>query len=144
MRSGSPRSLRRRKAVQNSGVDAINNTYCEQSGSLRASNVGHKLEPLFVGGVYTTNLSTATNVDLGATLAIFNPTGSTGVVTFGDATVTLLAAGAVDSGGKGFVGIPLQPNSWTYLNSFEHNWVITTAGMLTYAINDDLYASNQN
>jgi hypothetical protein len=140
-----PRSLRRRKAVQNSGADALNNTFCEQSGSLRVSEVGNKLEPLGgPGGTFTTNASIATNVDLGATLAIYNPTSSAGVVTFGDSTVTLLAAGAVDSGGKGFVGIPLQPNAWTRVNSFEHNWVITTAGMFTFVVNDDLYASVQN
>jgi hypothetical protein len=138
------RTLRRRKAPQSNGTDSLGLAYCDQSGSLRVSNVGHKLEPFLVGGTYTTALTSATNVDLGATIAIYNPTGTAGAVTFGDSTVTALSAGAVDGGGKGFVGIPLAPNAWTYLNSFEHNWVITSAGMLTFMINDDLYASVQN
>lgn len=105
------------------------------AGSQKVSEVGRSLLPLkyISGGVltYTTDASTARILDApGLCLAIYNNSGTLGSVTLGTGNTapTLLAAGVTNSSGQ--VGIPCQPNTWTYIACGKNNWVITNASTL--------------
>lgn len=121
-----------------------NDGYSTYAGAHKVSPVGHKLIPITTAdGVGTTNATTSQNVGGGATLAIYNNSGSLGVVTTGGPTVTSLALGvsAASSDPANItpsVGIPCMPNAWTYINTYDHTHVIVSAATLfVFVIKDD-------
>jgi hypothetical protein len=116
-------------------------TYNERAGARKSTEVGRALLPLGDGaGGFTTNASTAPRVlpSAGLNLAVYNNSGSVGAVTVGDNTMTAQAPGAVQiSGSNAFVGVPCQPNAWTYLAAYQWNWVAANASTLLVFIIDD-------
>jgi hypothetical protein len=126
----------------NQDLGSINSIeYSKYSGSKKVSEVGRRLVPLvyLVGSVstYTTDASTARVVDPGTNLAIYNNSGAIHSITLGMTNaVTVLAPGVTNA--TGGVGVPLMPNSWTYLATGTNNWLITDSAVaLTFVILDD-------
>jgi hypothetical protein len=112
----------------------FNNSFNTASGSFKVSEVGHKLKPLLVAGSYTTDFTTSRKIGKGATLAFYNTTGSAAAVTIGDSAITALAVGVTNA--QGSVGIPVPPNSWLYLNSYDQEYCITAAGIKSFIVED--------
>jgi hypothetical protein len=115
-------------------------TYNEKAGARKSVEVGRALIPLGNGASgFTTDASTKRILpSAGINLAIYNNSGTVGAVTVGDSTVTAQAPGAVQvSGSNVFVGVPVAPNSWTYLSSSQWNFVVSTASTLLVFIIDD-------
>jgi hypothetical protein len=144
MRTADPRLLKRRHSGSNTDPGEIaNNSYSEPAGATKISDVGHKLAPIqdpATTNGYTTDASSRRKIGQGCSMAFYAT--AAGSVTFGDSTVTSLAAGVTDAGKLGFVGIPLAIG-WTYLNSWQHDWMITSAGILSFVVEDATYASLQ-
>jgi len=142
MRNADPRKINRKHRTPNSSAgDALNRAYSDQAGALKTSDVGHKLEPIADPNTapgFTTNATTARKIGMGCTVAVWATSAST--VTFGAAGVASLAAGVCSANGS--VGIPLAANTWTYLNSFQHEWIITAASAMVFIVADDTYASD--
>jgi hypothetical protein len=121
------------------------NSYNDAAGSMKISNVGHKLNPIKISDTsYTTDASTRRKVGKGVTIAIYNNIGAPATVatiTVGDVTVANGAAGAVQvSGINYFVTIPCQPNTWTYINTYDFDYIITDAATtLCFVVEDDSY-----
>jgi hypothetical protein len=115
-------------------------SWSEKAGSRKSSEVGRALIPLGNGAAgFTTDASTPRILpSAGLNLAIYNNAGAVGAVTVGDNTMTPQAPGAVQvSGTNVFVGVPCQPNAWTYLAAAQWNWVASTAATLLVFIIDD-------
>jgi hypothetical protein len=146
MRSADPRRIKRRHGnPAHATGESINNAYSDQAGAMKISNVGHKLQPLPTsdGSGTTAANAAAVKVGMGCSLALYNNNAALATATFGDASVASQAAGAVQAGTKS-VGIPLKPNEWTYLNSWNHEWLITSAAtVLVFIIDDSTHASEQ-
>jgi hypothetical protein len=112
------------------------------AGSKKVSEVGRGLLPLkYISGssvAYTTDASTARRLDFpGKCLAVYNNSGTLGSVTLGSANTapSLLAAGVPDASGN--VGIPCQPNAWTYIACNLNTWVIANASTTMVFLIDD-------
>lgn len=124
-----------------------NNTYSDYSGGVKISDVGHRLIPIpTADGVGTTNASSAINVGKGVSLAIYNNAGAAASVTTGPSSVTSLAIGVSVAAATPqiaqSVGIPCKPNDWTYINTYDHTHVVTSAAtLLVYIIQDDTAVS---
>lgn len=110
----------------------------QASGADKVIPAGHHLKPMMTGAsTYSTNATSRVNVGKGATLAIFNNAATVASVTLGDSTVTSQVPGAVQAG-KSFVGIPLRSYEFTYLNTFDKDYVIASAStVLVYIVEDD-------
>lgn len=130
--------LRRKKQHAYSG-ETEDFKFNPAAGADKVVIVGPCLKPIPGSGGFKTNLSSATNVGLGVSLAIYNPTNAVLWATVGDSTVTLQTSGGVQSG-TDFAAIPLKPNDFTYISTFDEGFVITSAGVYSYIIEDDTYA----
>lgn len=115
--------------------------YNEASGAQKVVAVGPHLIPLAqtaTAGVlnYTTDATAATNVGMGACLAIYNNSGTVGTITMGDdSSVAVLTPGTTSI--LGSVGIPCAPNSYTYLSLGTQSWIIASAAtLLVFKIDD--------
>lgn len=122
--------------------------YNDAAGSKKVSEVGRHLLPLkFISGgavAYTTDASTARRLDSpGRCLAVYNNAGALGSITLGNVTAApvVLAAGVTDANGN--VGIPCQPNAWTYIACDDNYWVIASAATLLVFVIDDKTAIKQ-
>ena len=118
--------------------------YNERAGARKSIEVGRALLPLGDGaGGFTTNAFSAVRAlgFAGRNLAVYNNSGTVGSVTVGDSTVASQAPGAVQiSGNNAFVGVPCQPNSWTYLAAGQWNFVAASAAtLLVFLIDDPTY-----
>lgn len=123
----------------------VNNTYSEQSGAEKNISVGHVLKPLNANApaTATTNASAGLAVLMGTQLAIYNNAGAVGAVTVRSAPGASLAPGAVDAT-TGEVGVPCQPNAWTYVSVWDKAYVITSAAtLLVFQIADDTDVSTK-
>lgn len=132
----------KRKGVDNyDPYGATSNQYSDYAGAQKVSNVGHRLIPLQTASGWTCDASSRIKVARGATIAIYNNSGTVASVTTGDVTVSSQAPGSVQNGTPttlaAFVGIPCKANDWTYINMFDHDFVITSAATcLVYVIQD--------
>lgn len=108
------------------------------SGADKVVSAGHHLKPIVASSSsFTTNATTKLCIGKGVTLAIFNNSGTVVSVTLGDSSVVSQSAGAVQAG-TDFVGIPLKPYEFTYLNTFDKDYVVTSsASALVYIVEDD-------
>lgn len=119
----------------------INNQYNEASGAEKNTEVGRHLLPipyLLLGVLsYTTDASTIRTLPhKGMNLAIYNNAGAVGSITLGeDGAQASLAPGVTDA--TGHVGIPCEPNAWTYIACSESQFVIASAATLLVFIIDD-------
>ena len=115
------------------------NTYSDQAGSRKVSEVGRSLLPLGNGASgFTTDASTARILPgMGVNLAIYNKDTSVHAVTVSSSGSTAaLAAGETDVNGN--VGIACPPATYTYVACYDDTWVITDSAMLVvYLINDN-------
>ncbi len=115
--------------------------YNPMSGAQKVTEVGRHLIAIpKADGTFTTNVTTATALpSLGRNLAVYNNAGTIASLTLGeDATITVLAAGVTDA--SGHVGIPLQPNAWTYIACSMQGWAIASAAtVLVFLIDDTSY-----
>lgn len=122
-----------------------NLTYNEASGSSKQVPAGSVLKPIYLAATnsYTTDATTARSIRKGSSLYIYNNSGTAYSVTFGkDAAMVALAIGAVDANGN--VGIPCKANEWTYVGSFDNNWVRTNnAALIVLVLEDETYLSSQ-
>lgn len=136
--SGPRKFIRNAETPTNDSGAVDNNTYNDQAGVRKVSDFGKALKPLLVGGSYVTAINAAAvKIQMGSAIAIYNNSGSVASITFGsDNTVASLAPGVTSVAGD--VGIPLMPNSWTYLNNYNKEWAITSAASaLVFLIEDD-------
>ena len=107
------------------------------AGADKVISGGHHLLPIPTGNTYTTAATTRIAVGKGVTLAIYNNTAGTLSATVGDITVTSQAVGAVQAN-TDFVGIALKPNDYTYLNTYNKDYVIVSAaGAIVYIVKDE-------
>lgn len=124
-------------AVQDPG--SIHNLeYSDQSGAQKVTEVGRHLIPFgSVATGFTTNVTTVTALPgMGRNLAVYNNAGAVGSITIGaTSTITALAPGITDAAGD--VGIPCQPNSWTYIAAYDGTFVIASAATLLVFLIDD-------
>ena len=138
--------FRQSKAKAVEAPDRIaNNTYNEAAGAQKNVSVGPHLKAIFAGGVYTVNAAAILGVGEGTALAVFNSNTTTvrSITVRASAAGTALAAGAVDAT-NGEVGVACAPLEWTYLNTYDKNFVITnSAELFVYVIHDDTYITNQ-
>jgi hypothetical protein len=136
--------LKNRRSARNnydsSSVDS--NSYSDACGGRKITDVGHHLKPIVVDPAvpsFTTDATTKKKVGKGVAIALFSAAG--GTVTIGsDATIASLGAGVTDI--NGHVGIPVPANQWVYLNTYLYDSVITSAGVITFLIEDDTYIIN--
>lgn len=122
-----------------SSIDLL--IYNERSGARKSMEVGRALLPLQNGAASWTTNASAAPIALpaaGKNLAIYNNSSTVYSVTVGDSTMTAQAVGAVQSGATApFVGVPCQPNSWTYLSTGQWNFVATNNASLQVFLIDD-------
>jgi hypothetical protein len=119
--------------------------YNLQVGAQKNMDMGHHLIPIFTGGSYTTNVTTATAIPRrGITLAVYNNSGSVGSITLGmDNSIAALAVGATDTNGN--VGIACKPNDWTYIATYDKHFVRASAStLIVYVVEDDSYIISQS
>lgn len=132
------------KAVQDpSSIQSM--TYNHQVGAQKNMEMGHHLIPIFTGGSYTTNVTTAIAIPKrGITLAVYNNNAALGSITLGmDNTIAALAAGTTDVNGN--VGIACKPNDWTYIATYDKHFVRASAAtLLVYVVADDTSISSQS
>jgi hypothetical protein len=124
-------------------VNIVNVNYNEASGGNKNLQVGPFLKPIQIGtNSYTTDATTARSLRKGTILAIYNNSASLESITLGDTSgITSLAAGVTDTNGN--VGIPMKPNDWTYINTYEKQWVIaSSANLKVLIVEDESYISN--
>lgn len=115
-----------------------NNQYNESAGAQKQIDVGPKLIPLDLGTTTPTTSAVTLKAlpSMGRSIAVYNNAGTLGSITFGVAGQVSLAAGAVDAVTKA-VGIPCQPNTWTYLSAGSATHVIASAATLLVFLIDD-------
>ena len=121
-----------------------NLTFNEAAGATKNLSVGPFLRPLNDGaGGFTTNATAVKSVRKGTSLAIYNNSGTLGSITFGDDnTVSVLASGATNAAGD--VGHPCKQNDWSYFNSNEKGFLITSsASLLVFIIEDETFITIQ-
>jgi hypothetical protein len=124
--------------VQDPSIIA-NLEYNPMAGSVKTSEVGRRLIPIrLANGTFTTDASTLKTLPvLGVNLAIYNNSGTLASVTIGKLnTITSLASGVTDANGD--VGVPLMPNSWTYVACGMNQFVITSASTVLVFMIEDL------
>lgn len=116
---------------------AASNTYNDIAGGQKNIDIGPKLLPIKLSETsWTTDGSTARQVQKGTSIALFNNGTVAYTITFGqDNTVTAGAAGAVDANGN--VSIPCKPGTWSYVAAGNDTWLITNNALLLVFIIDD-------
>ena len=124
-------------------LNIANIIYNEASGAQKGVLVGPFLKPLFQGGTYTTDATTAKAIYKGATIAVYNNSTILYAITFGDsASVLALAPGVTDVDGN--VGLPCRPGDWTYFNSDEKTFVRSNnAALLVFVMKDESKITSQ-
>lgn len=125
-------------------VNIANINYNEASGGTKNMQVGPFLKPIKLGaGSYTTDATTARSVRKGTALAIYNHSGTAQAITCGDSSaMAALAHGVTDANGN--VGIPCLPHGWTYLNTYEKQFIRTnSSNLMVFIIEDETYISSQ-
>lgn len=129
------RRLDNASAIDPSLVDAA--SFNHESGAQKNMEMGHHLVPIPTGiSSFTTNITALRALPKkGLTLAIFNDGAATASVTTGDSTTTSLAIGVTDAAGR--VGIPLPSKQWTYIATYEDQYVIGSAATLYAMIVQD-------
>jgi len=113
------------------------NTYNDPAGGQKNLQVGPKLKPIQLSATsWTTDATTARQVQAGTQLAIYNNSTTLYGVRFGqDSSIAAAAAGAVDAAGN--VSCACKPSDWTYLAASEDTWVIAqNVALLVYIIDD--------
>ena len=113
------------------------NTYNDPAGGQKNLQVGPKLKPIQLSATsWTTDATTARQIQAGTQLAIYNNSATLYGVRFGqDSSVAAGAAGTVDAAGN--VSCACKPNDWTYLAASEDTWVIAqNVALLVYIIDD--------
>ena len=132
---------KRRRANNNYDPNNIsNNSYNDGAGAQKNLPVGPYLKPIQTGAAtYITDISAAAvRVGKGVSLSIFNNTATVQSVTIGGSTVASLAAGIVDANGK--VGIALKAYEWTHVNTYDNDYIISSANtVICYVVEDDTY-----
>ena len=116
---------------------AASNTYNDAAGGQKNIDIGPKFLPISIGtGSWTTDATTARQMQAGTSIAIYNTSATAYAVTFGQTSaVVAQAAGAVDAAGN--VGIPCAGSSWTYVAAGADTWLITSnAALLVFIIDD--------
>ena len=122
-----------------SSVDS--NSYNDAAGARKVSDVGHHLKPIDLGSSFTTDASTRRKVGKGKSIAIYNAGAAVGSITLGDSTITSLAVGVTNANGN--VGIPVNINSWVYLNTYKYDHIIAdSADLKVFIIEDDTFIIN--
>lgn len=127
-------------AFLNSGTDIESIEYNPASGAQKSLIVGPRLLPIPVvaAGVASTTTNAAAGLILpilGASLAIYNNSGTAGSVTISPASALSLAIGVTDAAGN--VGVACPPNSYTYLAAGNNQYIITSAAtLIVYIIQD--------
>lgn len=131
-------SVRRKVSNKVYSGETADLKFNQASGADKVIPAGHHLKPVFIGvGGYTTNATTRLNVGKGVTLAIYNNSALVASATIGDATVVSQAPGAVQAGTP-FVGVALSSQSFTYLNTYDKDYIVTSAAtVLVYIVEDD-------
>lgn len=129
------------QAVQDPSAIA-NNTYNEAAGSQKNSEVGRALLALNDGsGGFTTNATATKKLPAkGKNIAVYNNAATVASITLGDGSYVLAsqAAGVVQASTNGrSVGIPCEPNAWTYIACNDQDEVIASAAtLLVFLISD--------
>ncbi len=133
------KSIKRRKGKEAYDAGSVDShSYNDESGARKVIPVGHKLSPLGDG---TTVANTRKKVGQGKIIAVYNNLGTVGVITVGDVTVT---SGAVGSVASGFVRIPCKANDWTYINTYDQEYIVTDAATtLCFLVEDHTYLDNR-
>jgi hypothetical protein len=138
------RQIKDRDANGSGDIDNI--TYNEPAGAQKQLSVGPHLVPLNDGASgFTTDATTIRAMRRGTALAIFNTNATTvyAATIRGASTGTALASGVTDPI-TGEVGVPCAPLSWTYLNSYDKQYVITNnVALQVFEIFDESYITNQ-
>ena len=68
--------------------------------------------------------------------------GPSGVIRVGDITVVSGPAGSVDANGN--VSIPCKPNDWTYINTYNQDFIVTNAStVLCFIVQDHTFLENR-
>lgn len=120
--------------------------YNNAAGAQKNAEVGRHLKPLNDGaGGFTTNATSIKTLPaLGKNIAVYNNAGTVASVTLGETSgQASLAAGVCDA--SGHVGIPCQPNSWTYIACNMSQYVIASAAtLMVFVITDDTYIRRQS
>jgi hypothetical protein len=130
------------RAVQDP-VNIVNVNYNEASGGTKALQVGPFLKPIEIGtNSYTTDATTPRSLRKGTMLAIYNNSANLESITLGDTSgIVSLAVGVTDANGN--VGIPMRPNDWTYINTYDKQWVVASSSNLkVFIMEDESYISN--
>ena len=112
--------------------------YNDYAGGQKNLSVGPALIPIKLTETsWTLDCTTPQRVGAGSHLAIYNTSGTTYSIRFGDdASVAAGAVGTIDS--NGMAAIPCKGNDWTYLASSEMDWAVTNnAALLVFLIQDD-------
>lgn len=133
-----PRVLKRRNNSPNIDPNASDlMSYNDQAGVKKVSDFGKVIKPLKLSETtFTTDFSTLRSVGTGKAMAFYNNSAAVASVTIGIAGTTSLAAGATTS--TGIVGVPVPPNEWLYLNTYDQTHVIVSAvTCLGFIIEDD-------
>ena len=132
-------ALKRKGKISNYDPQlTASNTYSDASGAQKNVEVGKKFLPIQTAtAAWTTDATTALQVEKGVSLAIYNKGATLYSLTCGaTSSVTAGAVGAVD--GSGNVSIPCKTNDWTYIAVGEENWIKTEhANLVVFTIKDD-------
>jgi hypothetical protein len=137
------RRLDNPSAIDPSLVDAA--SFNHEVGAQKNMEMGHHLVPIPLSATsFTTNITALTPLPKkGLTLAIYNDAGSTASVVIGDASTTILAHGVADSSGR--VGIPIASKTWTYIATYDKQFVIgNSANLFAYIVQDGTHIGTQN
>lgn len=132
--------MAKRKHI-NSNTDpqeAASLSFDHHSGGQKNLMIGPKFLPISTGtGAFTTDATTAKQVEKGTALAIYNNSVTLYSITCGlTSSVAAAASGVVDAAGN--ASVACKPGDWTYVSVGLENWIITqNAALLVYIIADD-------
>ena len=130
-----------RKASENYDCDRVNSdSYNDYAGAKKVVPAGHFYESRPISDIaWSLDASAGLQVGKGVIVACFNSAAVVHSVAIGDST--LLAAipvGTVDLVGR--VGIAIAPYSWTYINTYDQDWIFTdNNAVFCYIVADDTY-----
>jgi hypothetical protein len=131
-------NLRRKvKTPFDSGV-VDSNSYSDSAGAQKVVKVGPFLRPIDSAPTsLTTDASTLTRLSQkGMTLAIYNNDTAVHSITVSDGTVASGLAAGVVSGI--FVGVPCPPAQYTYINTYQYDYIMTDSNkLLVFIVEDD-------
>jgi hypothetical protein len=119
-----------------SSIEAI--IYNRQTGARKSMVAGHHHIPIPTSSGFVTDASNAPVAlpTKGTLLVVYNKSGTVQALTLGDSSaMAALAAGNTDSNGN--LGIPCAPNAFTYINTFDRQWIKTDSNNLIVMIGQD-------